>query len=121
MTSKLDGRDDPWRKLADLRIQAELVHSNAIELEQLGLTLSGRDLATVDHAELVSYVIWISQFTSQTALVLANWGFGLVRYLEDGLTSVGATSTAWTLPPDGRRAEQPGPSARRERRWWRRS
>jgi len=56
VTANLESRDDPWQKLAAIHAQAELVRRNAIELEQLGLTLSGRDVATVDRADLVSYV-----------------------------------------------------------------
>ena len=111
-------RDDPWHKLAAIREQAALVRANATELEQLGLTLSGRDLSTVDHADLVSYVIWISQFTSQTALVLASWGGGLVAYMESSLRAAGMTPPtppdAPTLPDAAARPEE-RPRRRRRR------
>lgn len=117
--------DDPWRKLSALRAEVALVRANAVELEQLGLTLSGRDLPTVDHADLVSYVIWISQFASQTAVVLAHWGSGLVAYLEGALVAEGIEPRPPTAPPTvpSRTAptEWSGPPAGRARRWWRRA
>jgi hypothetical protein len=113
-------RDDPWQQLAAIREQAALVRANATELEQLGLTLSGRDLSVVDHADLVSYVIWISQFTSQTALVLANWGSGLVAYMESSLRAAGMTPP--TPPPDvPTLPDYVAPPEERPRRRWRRS
>jgi hypothetical protein len=120
VTANLESRDDPWQKLAAIHAQAELVRRNAIELEQLGLTLSGRDLATVDRADLVSYVVWISQFVSQNGLVLANWGFGLVGYMDSILQREGLT------PPDSRPsgpvpAKDVVPPPRPSRRRWRRS
>lgn len=113
MTDDRTARQDPWRKLAAIRAQVDLVHQNATELEQLGLTLSGRDLSDVDHADLVSYIIWISQFTSQNALVLANWGRGLAAYMESTLRSAGIT-------PDPAPSKMPGqptsPGSNRRRR-----
>jgi hypothetical protein len=91
VSADLGSREDPWTKLAAIWAQADLVRTNAMELEQLGLTLSGRDVSSVDRADLVSYVVWISQFASQNALVLANWGFGLVGYMDSTLRSAGLT------------------------------
>lgn len=119
MTANLESRDDPWQKLAAIHAQAELVRRNAIELEQLGLTLSGRDLATVDRADLVSYVVWISLFVSQNGLVLANWGFGLVGYMDSILQREGLTPPA-SWPPGPMPAKdvvpKPRPSGRRRGR-----
>jgi hypothetical protein len=116
VSANLESRDDPWEKLAAIRAQADLVRGNATELEQLGLTLSGRDLATVDHADLVSYVVWISQFASQTALVLANWGFGLVGYMESSLRSAGLTPPASPSPATAVSAQDARPAGRPRRR-----
>jgi hypothetical protein len=115
VTGNLDAHDDPWRKLATIRAQVALVERTAAELEQLGLTLSGRDLSAVDHADLVSYVVWISQFAGQTASVLATWGLGLIRYLEDNLLAAGMTPPV-TSPPDS----EPAESVRVQPRRWRR-
>jgi hypothetical protein len=120
VTADLESREDPWEKLVAIHGQAELVRQNAIELEQLGLTLSGRDVATVDRADLVSYVVWISQFTSQNALVLANWGFGLVGYMESSLRSAGLTPLA-TTPPATAASTKDVRQAGRPRRHRRRS
>jgi hypothetical protein len=119
VSANLESRDDPWEKLAAIWAQADLVRTNAMELEQLGLTLSGRDVSSVDRADLVSYVVWISQFASQTALVLANWGFGLVGYMDSILQREGLTPPA--SPPSGRVPAKdvvppPRPSRRRRGR-----
>jgi hypothetical protein len=114
VTGNLDTRADPWQRLAAIRAQVALVQRNAAELEQLGLTLSGRDLATVDHADLVSYVVWISQFTAQTNQVLANWGLGLIGYMESTLRAAGMT------PPQDFAAAKNVPAGVPQR-WWRRS
>jgi hypothetical protein len=110
--------DDPWRKLAALRAEATLVRSHATELEQLGLTLSGRDVDSIDHSDLVSYVIWISQFTSQATVVLAHWGFAMAAYLDGALRAAGVPPTSWTPPTDDQPATPVVSS--RPRRWWRR-
>jgi hypothetical protein len=101
-----ESREDPWKKLAAVWAQADLIRSNGVELEQLALTLSGRDVSAVDQADLVSYVVWISQFASQTALVLANWGFGLVGYMDSVLRSTSRTASGST-PATARPAPRP--------------
>jgi len=93
---------DPWQKLAAIRAQAAMVRNHATELEQLGLTLSGRNLSTVDHADLVSYLVWIALLTSQTAQVMANWGVGLVTYMETTMLAAGIP-----LPTRRRRRSSP--------------
>jgi hypothetical protein len=120
VTANVESREDPWQKLAAIHAQAELVRRNAIELEQLGLTLSGRDVATVDHADLVSYVVWISLFASQNGLVLANWGFGLVGYMDSSLRRAGLTPPA-SRPSGPVPAKDVVPPPRRSQRRWRRS
>jgi hypothetical protein len=115
VTDNPNALNDPWRKLAAIRAQIALVQHNATELEQLGLTLSGRDLSDVDHADLVSYVIWISQFAGQNASVLANWGLGLIGYVEGSLRAAGLTPPRTVVPAeDVIPTDQP-------KRWWRRS
>jgi hypothetical protein len=96
--------------------------SNAAELEQLGLTLSGRDPSAVDQADLASYVIWISQFAAQTNQIMATWGVTLIGYLDGYLRTVGMTPPAWwTFPQSGEPAADVGASTARPSRWWRRS
>ena len=85
---------DRGAALAAIRAQAAMVRTNAFELEQLGLTLSGRDLSTVSQADLVSYLVWISLLTSHTARVLATWGVGLVAYLDSAASSMESPESA---------------------------
>jgi hypothetical protein len=121
VNGSVDAREDPWRRLEAIRVHVALLDSDAAELEQLGLTLSSRALADVDHADLVSYVVWISQFAAHTNQVLANWGVGLVAYIDGSLRAAGMEPPVWTFPPPGGPAADVGVSAGRPRRWWRRS
>lgn len=112
--SSVGAPHDNGTTLAAIRAQTAMVRSNALELEQLGLTLSGRDLSTVNHADLVSYLVWISLLTSHTARVVATWGSALIDYLDSTTSAPEPTSAAESTA-------NLRPSADRPRRWWRRS
>lgn len=116
MTDGFAAHDDVARTLAVIRAQAAMVRTHAFELEQLGLTLSGRDLDCVDIADLVSYLVWISQFTSHTARVLASWGVGLVAYVDATTNDTSALQAAGSSSVREDRS-----TAGRTRRWWRRA
>jgi hypothetical protein len=110
---------EPWQTLGAIRAQAAMVRSNAVELEHLGLALSGRVPSAVEPADLVSYMVWISLLSGHTAQVMATWGLGLVAYVEDAAITAGMTPTAPTAPPDPLLTQDAAASTKRSRRWWR--